>query len=49
MYGKAGNDLIFAQNSAVDTIYGGTGNDTAHVDQNVDLIPNSDVESVLFT
>jgi Ca2+-binding RTX toxin-like protein len=47
LYGKAGNDLIFAHNGFADTIYGGAGNDTAHIDQGLDLIPNNDVESVL--
>jgi titin len=46
-FGNAGNDLFFAHNGVADTIYGGAGHDTAHIDQGLDLIPNNDIESVL--
>ena len=49
MHGGAGDDTIFAINGAADTLYGGAGTDTAHIDQGLDQIPNSDIESVLFT
>ncbi|MDP9175283.1 MAG: hypothetical protein M3O30_15675 [Planctomycetota bacterium] len=40
---------MYANNNQADTIYGGLGNDTAHVDAgNLDQIPNSDVESVII-
>ena len=47
--GGAGDDLIFAINDTADTLYGGAGNNTAHIDQNLDQIPASDIQTILYT
>jgi Ca2+-binding RTX toxin-like protein len=46
--GGAGDDLFFAINGNPDTLYGGTGNNSAHIDQNLDQIPNNDIQTILF-
>jgi Ca2+-binding RTX toxin-like protein len=47
--GGKGNDIIFAINGQADTLYGGLGDNTAHIDQNLDQIPNNDIQTVLYT
>jgi hypothetical protein len=49
LHGGLGDDVLFAVNGSPDTLYGGAGNDTAHVDKNLDLIPNLDIETLLFS
>ncbi len=46
--GRAGDDLIYSMIGAVDTVYGGLGNDTVHA-LGTDNYPNNDVESILLT
>jgi Ca2+-binding RTX toxin-like protein len=46
--GGAGNDIFFAINGSADTLVGGIGANTAHVDS-VDAIPNNDIQTLLFT
>lgn len=49
MFGGPDNDTFFAINSQADTISGGLGADTAHIDNGLDSILNNDVENVLFS
>jgi hypothetical protein len=32
-----------------DTLYGGPGDNTAHIDQGLDQIPNNDIQTILYT
>jgi Ca2+-binding RTX toxin-like protein len=47
--GGQGDDTFFAINNLADTLYGGLGNNTAHIDRNLDQIPNNDIQTILFT
>jgi Ca2+-binding RTX toxin-like protein len=43
-----GNSAVYAINGYADTIYGGAGNDTAHVQQ-IDVIPDQDIKDILYS
>ena len=47
--GGAGDDTFFAINHLADTLYGGTGDNTAHIDAGLDQIPNNDIQNILDT
>jgi Ca2+-binding RTX toxin-like protein len=47
LIGGTGNDLFQAINGLADTIIGGGGNDTAHVDMGLDSVTG--IASILFT
>lgn len=47
LLGGAGDDLFFAINGNADTLVGGAGANTAHVDT-IDVIPNNDIATILY-
>ena len=49
LHGGLGDDIFFAINGNADTLYGGAGNNIAHIDNGLDQIPNSDIQTILFT
>jgi Ca2+-binding RTX toxin-like protein len=49
LHGGLGNDIFFAINGLADTLYGGAGANIAHIDQGLDVIPNNDIQTILFT
>ncbi len=45
--GDSGNDRFFAFDGSIDTLYGGSGTDTATVDSLLDTVPNNDIEFLI--
>jgi Ca2+-binding RTX toxin-like protein len=49
LHGGQGDDTLFAINGAADTLYGGLGENIAHIDPDLDQIPNHDIQIILYT
>ena len=48
LLGDAGHDDFYSADATIDTLWGGSGDDTALIDVGTDLIPLDDIEDVLY-